>query len=152
AREEAKLLVNGPPPPDPRRDYVSPPLSGTPHFLLSQLAHLWVRSDPKDEQGKLIEQARPHLALARRTVEPVRIGRACDTSIAATVLLAAQWLTTYLGNSCGCGRLVGIVQASFPRESPADPWDLGQATAVEQTAALIAERLGDEARRSLIKD
>jgi hypothetical protein len=147
ARDQADRITNGTPPRDPELDYKSPPLPGLDTELLAHLAQLWVISDLKDAKALLIEPSLQRLAQARGTVEPVRIGGVYGTSIAQTALRSARRVTMYLQGAYGCGGLVQIVQATFPRDQPAGPWDLGMAILF----AAHAESVGGADGKSLIE-
>src|SRR5262245_30079057 len=75
ARDQAALLLGGPPPPDPELDYNCPPLAGNPLLLLGYLAELWVISDPKDKRSEVIGRGLERLAAVRKR-PPVQIGGA----------------------------------------------------------------------------
>jgi hypothetical protein len=125
ARDQADRITNGTPPRDPELDYDCPPLPGLPTVLLAHLAQLWVISDLKDAKALLIEQSLPHLGRARGTTTAIQIGGAYGTSVAEAALRSARRVTMHLQGACGCGALVQIVQVTFPRDRPADPWELG---------------------------
>jgi hypothetical protein len=147
ALDEATCYLDGPPAPDPERDYPDSPLPSTPELLLSHLAELWVISAPDDPRPSRIKQGARQIAL-KRAKPPVEIGGAFGTSVAEAALLAATRTTMHLDGNFGCGQLVRIVQAVFPRDVPGDPWELSLAL----TQARFEKSLGPIAKALLEKD
>jgi hypothetical protein len=115
-----------------------------PHDVLPYLAELWIISAETDPRVKLLADAMPQLA-RRRPANPVHCGPLHAKSVTEWLVRAAEHITDSSRNGFGCGPLVKIVQESFPREIPADPWEF-------HTPSSFGELQGSmgDSRRSLL--
>jgi hypothetical protein len=108
------------------REQARPGATPDPYAPLGLLANVWLISEECDPRAGSLTGLCPRLYESRMRHgmrQPVRIGPETATSVTEGLLQAARGITAILGSNFGCGRLIQIVQKSFPRDDPdADPW------------------------------
>jgi hypothetical protein len=123
------------------------PLPTADHLeTLGHLAQVWVAGDLYSPGQRLLAEAVPHIARARQSRDPVSIGPIDGLCVTEALLYAAQWITS--GSvPFGCGNLIRIVQVSYPRDVPSDPWEFNfallwyrAARENRELAAVVAKR------------
>jgi hypothetical protein len=113
--------------------------TGSCDLVLTHLVELWLWCDVADPGAILLERAIPSLCDSR-----ARLGQKPITLIEISAASWGEWLlraarqTTSLVERFGCDRLIRLVRKAFPRDVPADPWQISSVVAVWRSR-LMAE-------------